>query len=72
MITIFIEWCLYHCLKQLHAIFLDENKQAENTQTFIVFFIILSLKCQLYIGLVSFLNKIKKSKKNMNGIIMLY
>ncbi len=27
------EWCLYHCLKQLHAIFLDENKQAENTLT---------------------------------------
>ncbi len=30
IITIYIEWCLYHCLKQPPAIFLHE-KQAENT-----------------------------------------
>ncbi len=30
IITIYIEWCLYHYLKQPHAIFLDE-KPAENT-----------------------------------------
>ncbi len=29
----YIEWCLYYCLKQPHAIFLDVNKQAENTLT---------------------------------------
>ncbi len=48
IITINIEWCLYHSLKQMHAIFLDENKQAENTS------LVLSLKCELHIGLVSF------------------
>ncbi len=31
--TIYIECCLFHCLKQPHAIFYDENKQAENTPT---------------------------------------
>ncbi len=30
---IYIELCLYHCLTQPHAIFLDENKRAENTPT---------------------------------------
>ncbi len=25
IITNYIEWCLHHCLKQPHAIFLDEN-----------------------------------------------
>ncbi len=29
----YIEWCLLHCLKQSHDIFLDENKQAENPLT---------------------------------------
>ncbi len=26
IITIYIEWCLYHCLKQPHAIILDGKK----------------------------------------------
>ncbi len=37
----------YHCLKQPRAVFLDENKHS----------IVLSLKCELYIELVSSLNK---------------
>ncbi len=57
-ITIYIELCLYHCLKQSDAIFVDENKQAENTLTEKL--VLLSLKCELYIGLVSSL--IKKYK----------
>ncbi len=33
ILTIYIEWCLYHGSKQRFNIVLCENKQAENTLT---------------------------------------
>ncbi len=69
IITIYTcgEWCLYHCLKQPHAIFLDE-KQAQN----LYYFSIVAYKPQMWTkGLVSFLNKKIKYACYFNAILKL-